>query len=120
MKPYSGYSFKHRSSLRIVGLLIGCCWLSTACSPKSTESTSSIKVVQKEPRCEKIGVVEGAGGNDRAARADAFDQAAERGATHIMLEPAQPDLEDGMTMIVTATLYRCPPPNEVFPPVGYP
>ena len=103
-----------------MGLVIGCCWLSAACAPTSSETTSSMKVVQKEPRCEKIGVVEGAGGNDSAARADALKQAAERGATHILLEPARPDLEDGMTMVVNATLYRCPPPNEVFPPVGYP
>ncbi|MDH3727764.1 MAG: hypothetical protein OER77_09545 [Myxococcales bacterium] len=106
--------------MRFLVVFIGCCWLSTACKPTSRETTASIKVVHKEPRCQKIGVVEGAGGNDRTARADAFEQAAERGATHIMLEPAQPDLEDGMTMIVTAKLYRCPPPDEVFPPVGYP
>ncbi len=106
--------------MRVLGLVTAFFWLFTACKPTSTETTSSIKVVQKEPRCQKIGVVEGAGGNDRTARADAFEQAAERGATHILLEPAQPDLEDGMTMIVVAKLYRCPPPDEVFPPVGYP
>ncbi len=49
-----------------------------------------------------------------------LEQAAERGATHIMLEPAHPDLEDGMTTIVTGTMYACPPPDEVFPPAGYP
>ncbi len=106
--------------MRALGLVTALFWLFAACKPTSTETTSSIKVVHKEPRCERIGVVEGAGGNDRAARADAFEQAAERGATHIMLQPPHPDLEDGMTMIVTAKIYRCPPPDEVFAPVGYP
>ena len=76
-------------------------------------------VVSSKPRCEKLGVVEGAGGNAQHARADALDQAAERGATHAVLEPAHPDLEDGMTIIVTATVFACPPPDEVFPPTGY-
>ena len=76
-------------------------------------------VVNSKPRCEKLGVVEGAGGNAQHARADALDQAAERGATHAVLEPAHPDLEDGMTIIVTVTVFACPPPDEVFPPTGY-
>lgn len=91
-----------------------------ACKPTSAETAASIEVIHKKPRCEKLGIVDGAGGSGEHARADAFDQAAERGATHIMLEPAHPDLEDGMTMIVTATLYRCLRPDEEFPPVGYP
>jgi hypothetical protein len=103
--------------VRLIALLG--CWLLLACGPASTEPTSSIKVIHKEPRCKKIGVVEGAGGNDRAARADAFEQAAERGATHIILESPHPDLEDGMTIVATARIYRCPPPGEVYPPVGY-
>jgi hypothetical protein len=78
-----------------------------------------VVVVNSKPRCEKLGVVEGAGGNAQHARADALDQAAERGATHAVLEPAHPDLEDGMTIIVTATVFACPPPDEVFPPTGY-
>jgi hypothetical protein len=49
-----------------------------------------------------------------------MEQAAERGATHILLEPAHPDLEDGMTMVMTGTLFRCPPSGEVYPPIGYP
>jgi hypothetical protein len=77
-------------------------------------------LVNAEPRCEKLGVVEGIGGNDERAKADALDQAAERGATHVRLEPAHPDLEDGMTILVTGTLFRCPPSDEVFPPAGYP
>lgn len=71
------------------------------------------------PRCEKIGVVEGAGGDAQHARKDALEQAAERGATHIVLESAHPDLEDGMTMVVTAKIYGCPSPDEEFPPTGY-
>jgi len=77
-------------------------------------------VVSAKPRCEKLGVVEGVGGNDRAARADALDQAAERGATHVVLEPAHPDLEDGLTIVATATMFACPSPDEQFPPAGYP
>jgi hypothetical protein len=86
----------------------------------SPQSAANVTVVSSKPRCEKLGVVEGAGGNAQHARADALEQAAERGATHIMLEPAHPDLEDGMTTIVTGTMYACPPPDEVFPPAGYP
>ena len=77
-------------------------------------------MVNATPRCEKIGVVEGVGGQ-RSARSqgDALEQAAERGATHIVLEPAHPDLEDGMTIVVTGTIFACPPPGEQFPPDGY-
>ncbi len=95
------------------------CSLLAACTSAGTETTSSIKVVGKQPRCEELESLEGVAGNDRAARANALERAAERGATHIMLEPAHPDLEDGMSMIVTARIYRCPPPDEVYPPVGY-
>ena len=77
-------------------------------------------LVTAEPRCQKLGIVEGVGGNAKRARADALDRAAERGATHARLEPAHPDLEDGMTFVVTGTVFRCPPPDEVFPPAGYP
>jgi hypothetical protein len=78
-----------------------------------------VVVVNAKPRCEKLGVVEGAGGNAQHARADALEQASERGATHVQLESAHPDLEDGMTIIVTATMFACPPPDEVYPPTGY-
>lgn len=78
-----------------------------------------MQVVVAKPRCEKLGVIEGAGGNPEHARKDVLEQAAERGATHIILEPAHPDLEDGMTMVMTGTIFRCPPPDEVFPPDGY-
>ena len=78
-----------------------------------------MRVVNAEPRCEKIGVVEGVGGDAQHARKDALEQAAERGATHIVLESAHPDLEDGMTTIVTGKIFGCPPPGEVYPPTGY-
>ena len=77
-------------------------------------------LVNAEPRCKKLGVVEGVGGNADSARADALERAAERGATHVRLEPAHPDLEDGMTILVTGTVFVCPSPNETFPPDGYP
>lgn len=99
-------------------LLVAC--LLAACKPApEPRSAHDVKIVSREPRCEKIGVVEGVGGNERAARADALGQASDRGATHVRLEPAHPDLEDGLTMIVTATMYRCPDPGTEFPPDGY-
>jgi len=75
--------------------------------------------VRGEPRCPKLGIVEGIGGNEEHARADALDQAAAQGATHVRLEPAHPDLEDGMTIVVTCAMFKCPPPGQVFPPAGY-
>jgi len=85
------------------------------------QSVEDVRVVAGDPKyCKNIGVVEGVGGNDRAARADARQQAADRGATHVRLDTAHPDLEDGMTIVVTAKLFVCPPPGEQFPPDGYP
>ncbi len=115
----SGCSSRPRSNVRRATAVFAYC-LFAACKPASTETAADVQVVNAKPRCEKIGVVEGAGGNGQHARADALEQAAERGATHIMLEPAHPDLEDGMTTIVTGTMFACPPPDEVFPPAGYP
>ena len=77
-------------------------------------------LVNAAPRCQKLGVVEGVAGNAERARADALDRAAERGATHVWLEPAHPDLEDGMTMVVTGTIFECPSPEVMLPPAGYP
>jgi hypothetical protein len=100
-------------------LVAGCCaW--AACKPTITETAADVEIVNTKPRCEKIGSVEGAGGNAQHAREDALDQASERGATHVVLDPAHPDLQNGMTTIVTATMFVCPPPDEVFPPAGYP
>jgi hypothetical protein len=78
-----------------------------------------VELVDTAPRCEKLGVVEGVGGNAQHAREDALEQAAERGATHILLEPAHLDLEDEMTTIVTGRIFGCPSPDEVYPPTGY-
>jgi hypothetical protein len=100
--------------------LVACC-LFAACKPAtSPQSARDVVVVSSKPRCAKLGVVEGAGGNAQHARADAIEQAAERGATHVQLQRAHLDLQSGMTTIVTATLFRCPPSDEVFPPAGYP
>lgn len=97
---------------------IACCAIA-ACKPASTETAADVRVVRAEPRCAEIGVVEGVGGNEKAAWADALEQAAERGATHARLDRPHPDLEDGMTMVVTGKIYRCPTPEEEFPPDGY-
>lgn len=96
------------------------CFALVACKPPSTETAARIVVVNAKPRCEKIGIVEGAGGDAEHARADAITQAAERGATHILLDTPYWDLQNGMTMIVDGTLFECPPSSEVFPPDGYP
>ena len=98
--------------------MLVCCAVA-ACKPTSTETAADVQIVNTKPRCAKLGVVEGAGGDATHARKDALEQAAERGATHILLESAHPDLEDGMTMIVTGRIYGCPPPDEVYPPTGY-
>ena len=96
------------------------CFAFVACKPSSTETAADVVVVNAKPRCKKIGVVEGAGGDARHARADAIEQAAERGATHILLGTAYPDLQNGITTIVDGTLFECPPSDEVYPPTGYP
>jgi len=104
--------------LRLAAVLF--CGVVAACKPATpTESARDIVLVNAEPRCEKLGSVEGVGGNAEHAKADALEQAVERGATHARLEPAHPDLEDGMTIVVTGTIFACPPPGEVLPPDGY-
>ena len=91
-----------------------------ACTPATpTNSARDIVLVNSEPRCKKLGAVEGVGGNADSAKEDALDRARERGATHARLEPAHPDLEDGMTIVVTGTIFACPSPDEVLPPDGY-
>jgi len=91
------------------------------CQPApSPTSAADLVFVRGEPRCPKLGVVEGVGGNDEHARQDALAQAALQGATHVRLEPAHPDVEDGMTIVVTCTMFKCAQPGEVFPPNGYP
>jgi len=95
------------------------CSAATACKPTSTETAADVRIVNTTPRCEKIGVVEGVGGNAQHARTDALEQAAERGATHIVLESAHPDLEDGMTIVVTGKIFECLPPDKALPPDGY-
>jgi len=103
----------------LVTLLVFCCPALAACKPTSSQTAADVRVVNAEPRCEKIGVVEGVGGNAQHARNDALEQAAERGATHILLDSPHPDLEDGMTMVVTGKIFSCPSPDDVYPPAGY-
>ncbi|MGB5375203.1 MAG: hypothetical protein WBN15_15575 [Polyangiales bacterium] len=95
------------------------CFSAPACKPSSTETAADVRIVNTKPRCKKLGVVEGAGGDAAHARKDALEQAAERGATHILLESAHLDLEDEMTTVVTGRIFGCPPPDEVYPPTGY-
>ena len=113
---------KRRSKSRLSAanlLRVLVCFTLVGCKPPSAETAADVVVVSTKPRCEKIGVVEGAGGNTEHARADAIEQAAERGATHILLDTPYWDLQNGMLMIVDGTLFECPPADEVFPPSGY-
>jgi hypothetical protein len=99
--------------------MAGCCLLAS-CSPSpSVQSASDVQIVRSEPRCKKLGVVEGVGGSEKHARANAIELASERGATHVRLDEAHPDLEDGMTFVVSAKMWECSPPGEEFPPDGY-
>ncbi len=100
--------------------MLGCCLLEACTATPSAQSARDLVLVSGAPRCPKLGTVEGAGGSAKFAKADALDQASARGATHVRLEPAHPDLEDGMTMVVTCTMFKCPPPGQDFPPDGYP
>ncbi len=77
-------------------------------------------VAVRPPDCNKIGVVEGVGGSDQRAIDDALARAEARGATHVILGTPDLNLSDGMTTVVDATLFDCPPPGAEYPPVGYP
>lgn len=101
-------------------LCVLACFGLVACKPVSTETPADVRVVTAKPRCERIGVVEGAGGDIQHARADSIDRAAGHGATHILLDTPYWDLDNGMTMIVDGTLFKCAPPGSDFPPAGYP
>ena len=119
----SAYSSKRRSNPRRLALLAPTVLmvLAGACQPApSASSAADLVFVRGEPRCPKLGVVEGVGGNEKHAREDALAQAALQAATHVRLEPAHPDVEDGMTIVVTCTMFKCPNSGEEFPPAGYP
>ena len=38
----------------------------------------------------------------------------------MVLENPELDLDDGVTTVVRATLFECPPPGSEFPPADYP
>jgi hypothetical protein len=115
-------------SNRVAILIAGLVLAAAACKPqpgaRSAQNVNEVKdleIVPAQPKyCEKIGFVEGVAGNDKAALDNALEQAVARGATHVRLDSPHPDLEDGMTIVVSATLYYCPPADERFPPDGYP
>jgi hypothetical protein len=101
--------------------MLACLFLAGCKPTPSPQSVKDVRVIAADPKyCKKLGYVDGVGGSDRSARRDALELAVARGATHVRLDSAHPDLEDGMTMVVTAKLFRCPPPGEQFPPDGYP
>lgn len=64
--------------------------------------------------------MEGVGGGDERAIADAKERAARFGATHMVLGTPDLNVNDGLTTVVDATLFDCPPPGAEYPPVGYP
>jgi len=76
--------------------------------------------VSRAPRCKEIGVIQGEGGGADSAIAEAKKRAAEKGATHVLLGEPELDIDNGLTTLVEATLFDCPPPGSEFPPVGYP
>ena len=99
--------------------LAACC--SVACKPSTpSRPARDVRVVLTEPRCRKIGVLEGVVGSERHARQNALELASERGATHVRLDQAHPDLEDGLTFVVATTMIVCPSSEQQFPPDGYP
>ncbi len=101
--------------------------------------TEIVLLYDEPPGCENLGVVIGRGGglsgayskpsvNRLSAENDARNQAAERGATHLLLHPEEvaqgdgrgPDYQDttpamahgsgtGSTVTVAGTAYKCPP-----------
>jgi len=77
-------------------------------------------VTTRPPYCWKVGSVEGVGGGDERAIADAKERAARFGATHMVLGTPDLNVNDGLTTVVDATLFDCPPPGAEYPPVGYP
>jgi hypothetical protein len=77
-------------------------------------------VGSRPPGCRKLGAVEGVGGGDERAIADALARAAARRATHVILGRPHLNVENGLTTVVDATLFDCPPPGAEYPPVGYP
>jgi hypothetical protein len=93
-----------------------------ACAHRgASDLERTVLVVDAAPLgCKKLGIVWGVGGRARHAIANARERARERGATHMVLGKPEPDIEHGLTTVVRATLFECPPPGTVFPPVGYP
>jgi len=67
-----------------------------------------------------MGFVQGVGGGDERAIADARERAARLGATHVLLDAPTLNVYDGMTTVVGATPFDCPPSGAEYPPVGYP
>ena len=77
-------------------------------------------MVNREPRCKQIGVVHGEGGAADSAIAEAQRRASEKGATHMILQKPELDIDDDLTTVVEGTIFECPPPGSEFPPTGYP
>jgi hypothetical protein len=108
-------------SIRIFAILICVLGLAACKHVGATVLGGTVLVVDAPPAyCKKLGVVQGFGGGARYAVADARTRALERGATHMVLGTPDLDVETGITTVVDATLFDCPPPGSVFPPIGYP
>ena len=103
--------------------LVLVCFAFAACKPAHTHRIRSqtFVLVHAKPRCEKLGVVEGVGGNAEHAQGRMHSSRLQSGARPTSwLEPAHPDLEDGMTIVVTGTVFAAVRrPDQVFPPDGY-
>ncbi|MCZ6805410.1 MAG: hypothetical protein O7F08_00535 [Deltaproteobacteria bacterium] len=106
--------------MRVVLGILCCCLLSACQHAGSAEPTTSVVLVSREPRCKKIGVVHGEGGAADSAIAEAQRRASEKGATHMILQKPELDIDDDLTTVVEGTIFECPPPGSEFPPTGYP
>lgn len=111
---------KRKSLAHWVALAALCCLLSACTHFQSTEVATEVVVVTGEPRCRKIGVIEGVGGGPESAIAEAKRRASEKGATHMVLGKPAVDIDEGLTTVVAGTLFECLPPELEFPATGYP
>jgi hypothetical protein len=135
MKP----GISHWSSLPVpfLGLVLGVSLIGCKADQLSTQGTKIVELYDEPAGCENLGVVIGRGGgltgayskpriNQESAENDAKNQAAERGATHILLHPEevlqgdghQPDEKDtepamahgygtGSNVTVAGTAFKC-------------
>jgi hypothetical protein len=139
----SRFSSSFSKTFLVLGLMI--CSYSLGCKAGAlSEGGTTVVMLYSEPvGCEDLGVVIGRGGgltgayskprvNQESAENDALNEAAELGATHLLLHPEevaqgdghQPTEQDtepamahgygtGSTVTVAGTAYKCPPGTQI-------